>query len=167
MTSLDEFQWSDRPSQLLNAIRFTFSLGLLYICLFVLPKVVSILLPDMDTASLYIGKSLALTIICKVIYDYVFIRLNLYKINSGIFTEKTGVFSRSTETIDLFRVKDIALEEPFFLRIFKMGNIILYSSDKTSPTLKIRAISRPEGIFVKIRESVKHERKRNGVREFD
>ena len=36
---------------------------------------------------------------------------------------RTGVFSRQTNELELYRVKDTSLEEPFILRLVSLGNI--------------------------------------------
>jgi hypothetical protein len=48
-----------------------------------------------------------------------------------------------------------------------MGNLIVYTSDKTSPVFRLEAINRPEEIYTILRERVEHNRREKHVFEVD
>jgi len=61
------------------------------------------------------------------------------------FTYTIGVFSRKTENLELYRIKDFTLRTPFLLWIFGYGLVDLVSSDKTDPNMPcIGAIKSPQ-----------------------
>ncbi len=80
---------------------------------------------------------------------------------------REGVFSKSEEEIELYRVRDYTLSEPFFLRLFGKGDIHLTTSDKSHPTFVLRAVPDPEGLRDKIRAAVEKLRLEKNVREID
>lgn len=78
-----------------------------------------------------------------------------------------GIFSVKREYMELYRVKDFSVSTPFWLRLFSLANLIIYSSDKTHPVLPILAIKDEEFVYDGLRERVETMRKIKGVREFD
>ena len=71
------------------------------------------------------------------------------------------------DELELYRVKDYRLENPFFLRMFSLGNIVLETSDRSSPVVRINAIQNAEELREKIRNCVETRRDQKGVREVD
>jgi hypothetical protein len=59
------------------------------------------------------------------------------------------------------------LDQPFFLRIFSLGNVILQTSDKTHPVVAIEAVAKAEELREQLRTHVEACRTRKGVREVD
>ena len=80
---------------------------------------------------------------------------------------KRGWLSSKTDELELFRVKDIRLEQPFFLNSFELSNIILITSDRTNKIEIIPAIKGGEALREKIRNAVDKRRDIKKVREFD
>jgi hypothetical protein len=64
-------------------------------------------------------------------------------------------------------VKDYALDLPFMLRIFGLGNVTLVTSDATTPTVQIKAIPGATEVRELLRSAVQAERDRKRVRELD
>ena len=81
--------------------------------------------------------------------------------------ESSGIFTRTTGEVELFRVKDMTFHEPFFLRIFGCGDIILDTSDKSSPIVVLHAIKDPRPLMETLRKNVIAMRTKKGVREVD
>lgn len=80
---------------------------------------------------------------------------------------RTGVLSKHNEDIELYRVKDWTLGEPFWQRMFGSGEVEVISSDRTAPELQLSWI-RGAGEFVeKLREAVEAVRDKKRVREVD
>ena len=77
--------------------------------------------------------------------------------------------SRRTDELELYRVKDTAYEQPFFLRLFSLANIILTTSDVSTPQVMIDAIPAEEARQLRetIRICVEQSRDRTRVREVD
>ncbi len=92
-------------------------------------------------------------------------------INYELTTERllisTGIFSRKTEELELYRVKDLSIEEPFFMRLLNLANIKLTTSDKTLPEVVIIGVEDARELKDEIRKHVELLRDKKGVREID
>lgn len=64
-----------------------------------------------------------------------------------------GVFTKATNETELYRVRDTSIEEPFFFRMFGVGNVIIYSTDEAEGTLHFNAYSKPHWIKDQIRNN--------------
>ena len=62
-----------------------------------------------------------------------------------------GVFNKVTNETELYRVRDTSIEEPFFYRLFSVGNIVVYSTDDAEGKLLFHAFQRPHWIKDQIR----------------
>jgi uncharacterized membrane protein YdbT with pleckstrin-like domain len=131
--------WSGRPSQVLNLPAFLLC-GLL--CWLVIP--------------IFIG-----------LWKWLVLRFTEYEITSERLRINTGVLSRSSDELELYRVKDTRFEQPFWLRIFGLGNVVLSSSDRTDPVITLTAIPGGREVREKLRNQVERLRVRKGVREID
>ena len=78
-----------------------------------------------------------------------------------------GVFSKVTDTLELYRVKDLEKRQPFFYRLVGVENVSLNTSDASSPFILIEAIPSSVGLADKIRNQVEAVRAQKGVREID
>jgi len=78
-----------------------------------------------------------------------------------------GVFSRNTSMVELYRVKDYNLTEPFWFRLCRLGNINLDTSDPTTPKLTFHAIPHGRELLDKIRAQVEIRRDLKRVRQVD
>ncbi len=95
------------------------------------------------------------------------LRQTQYELTSQRFKHRSGIFTRKTDVIELYRIKDLSLEEPFLYRLFSAGNITLYTSDYSSSQLMLEAIPNSEQVAELIRNQVELTRERRHVREID
>ena len=102
-----------------------------------------------------------------VFWRYLVVRSTEYTITPERLINTFGVLDRSQEEIELYRVKDYEISQPFIYRIFGIANIRLISSDKTMPEFIIRGIENPEYVQSLLREHVEAMRTCKGVREID
>ena len=72
-----------------------------------------------------------------------------------------GILNKTTNETELYRVRDTTIEEPFFFRIFGLGNVIVFTTDEASPTHKFIAYKKPHWIKDQIRNYSEVCRKRN------
>jgi uncharacterized membrane protein YdbT with pleckstrin-like domain len=78
-----------------------------------------------------------------------------------------GIFSKVTETLELYRVKDIEVSQPFIYRIVGLENIKVNTSDLSSPVILIDGLSQKIGFADKLRNQVEIIRAQKKVRELD
>ena len=98
---------------------------------------------------------------------YLETKFTKFEITNERVIQQNGVLSRRTNETELYRVKDIILDEPFFLRIFGLSNVLIVTSDKTSPLILVNAIENGGIIRRELREAVELRRDKKGVREMD
>lgn len=101
------------------------------------------------------------------IWHYLKVRTTVYEITTHRLRVRHGVLNRTTENMELYRIKDFTVEQPFVYRMAKVGNVRLVTSDKTQPTLRIEAVSEPEEMVDRMRARVEILRRELGIREFD
>ena len=80
---------------------------------------------------------------------------------------RTGVLNKRVDELELYRVKDYAMEQPLMLRLVGLGNVTMVTSDASTPTVAMRAIPGAEQVREKLRSAVQAERDRKRVRELD
>ncbi|PCJ47671.1 MAG: hypothetical protein COA74_11080 [Gammaproteobacteria bacterium] len=131
--------WSGSPSQVVNIIPFI--LSVLFIWL-IFPLFI-------------------------ILWKWLVTKTTTYELTNQRLTTRSGVFNKTVDELELYRIKDHRLDQPFFLRIFSLGNIILDTSDKTHPTVVISAISNVDKIRGDIRTFVEERRDNKRVREVD
>ena len=90
-----------------------------------------------------------------------------YELTSQRLRIRTGILNKKVDELELFRVKDYTMEQPFLLRLVGLGNLTMITSDATSPTVAIKAIPGIEDVREKLRQAVQHERDRKRVRQLD
>jgi len=98
---------------------------------------------------------------------YLETKFTKFEITNERVIQQNGVLSRRTNETELYRVKDIILDEPFFLRIFGLSNVLIVTSDRTSPLILVNAIENGGIIRRELREAVELRRDKKGVREMD
>jgi uncharacterized membrane protein YdbT with pleckstrin-like domain len=98
---------------------------------------------------------------------YLETKFTKFEITNERIIQQNGVLSRRTNETELYRVKDIILDEPFFLRIFGLSNVLIVTSDRTSPLILVNAIENGGVIRRELREAVELRRDKKGVREMD
>ena len=72
-----------------------------------------------------------------------------------------GILNKTTNETELYRVRDTTIEEPFFFRIFGLGNIIVFTTDEASATHRFLAYKKPHWIKDQIRNYSEVCRRRN------
>ena len=101
------------------------------------------------------------------LWKWLELRSSVYELTTERLKQTRGVFSKRTEELELYRVKDLAVEQPFFLRLFSLANVILETSDKSSPRVVIEAVPGAQELGDTIRRQVEELRQRKRVREVD
>jgi len=91
----------------------------------------------------------------------------IYDLTSERLKITQGVFSKASSTIELYRVKDIEVRQPFWYRLLGLENLHVTTSDLSSPFLLLDAIPVTAGLPDKLRNQVEVIRVQKRVREID
>ena len=95
------------------------------------------------------------------------VRFKKYTLTTERLRIETGIFSKRIEELELYRVKDTTYLQPFFLRLFDLGHIVLTTSDRSSPMVIIAAVPEVRERREQIRRCVEARRDTKRVREVD
>lgn len=94
-------------------------------------------------------------------------RRHLYEITSERIKITTGLLSRRTNELELYRVRDYSVVEPFWLRLVGCGNILLVSADRSTPQIVLHAVPNVSTLKDQIRTYTERMRQRRGVRDLE
>jgi membrane protein YdbS with pleckstrin-like domain len=138
---LEENQvWSGTSSQVLN-------LGIFILCGLVTLTVIG-----------------AIVAIPYAVWRYLLVRNRRFEVTSQRIKVYSGVLSKKIEELELYRVKDTKFEQPFFLRLFGLANVVIVSTDSTTPISMIPAIKNAQDLREKLRVLVEERRDQKRVR---
>jgi uncharacterized membrane protein YdbT with pleckstrin-like domain len=150
--------WVGRPSQWLNFKYYFFGLVLLAGA-----AVLWQLRPDVAPVAYGVGG----LVVLFVGWQYLVVRTTEMVLTNQRLSMRQGVLSRRRHDLELYRVKDTALEEPLLLRLVSLGNIEIVSSDRTHPVLVLRGVRDAEPLRQMVRATVEQLRSSKQVRELD
>ena len=108
----------------------------------------------------------ALALSFKVYYRIVYLRTMLYTITGEQLVYEHGVFSRSRDYIELYRIVDFDEKRSFLQLILGLKTVVVHSGDRTMPKLLIIGIREQNDIVTPLRERVSYNRKRMNIHEF-
>jgi len=87
-----------------------------------------------------------------------------YKITSQRLIVTTGLVGKKSEEVELVRIKDIAMEKTVMDRMMGVGTIIVYSSDPTTPEVRLEDVKEVEKVKDLLRDAVRAEKELYGTR---
>jgi uncharacterized membrane protein YdbT with pleckstrin-like domain len=147
--------WAGRPSQWINL--WTFFLGS--------PVAIAAAAFAVDGANVRaIASAVALIVAARILWAYLKIRCQSYTLTSERFTHKYGVLHRKFNEVELYRVKDAVLDQPFWLRLVGLSNITIVGFDEVKPVSTIRAVRDGSALRETFRTLVEARREVKGVR---
>ncbi len=150
--------WTGRPSQWLN-FKFFFP-GFL---LLAGGAVTTVVRPE---ARLIAYGTMAVVGLL-LLWKWLVVRCTELVLTNQRLSVRQGVLSRRRHDLELYRVKDTALEEPLLLRLVSLGNIEILSSDRSTPSFVMRAVRDAEPLRQLLRSTVEKLRATKNVRELD
>ena len=137
--SNDQVVWSGRPSQILN-------LPLFVVCALLCWLIVPIFI---------------------AVWKWLVLHNIEYTLTTERFKMRQGVLNKELDELELYRVHDYKLEQPFWLRIFSLGNVTLRTADTSNPVVVLRGIRESERMFELLRTHVEECRVKKRVLPLD
>ena len=98
---------------------------------------------------------------------YLQTKCKVYELTTERLKITQGVFSKVTDTLELYRVKDLETQQPFLYRLVGVENIHINTSDLSTPFVFVEAIPSSVGFADKLRNNVEIIRQQKRVREID
>ncbi|AFM03739.1 putative membrane protein [Bernardetia litoralis DSM 6794] len=161
--------WNGSPSWLLHLGKIIIwsILGIILPILIIYLWTKGIENPKLDTffwLTLIASIFIPFGIVAFKIFDTRFIN---YTLTSERLIIKKGILTRTTDEIELYRVKDIRLIEPFLQRLVGLSVIEIASSDRSNPNLSLAGIRNGDELRNTMRNQVERLRTNKNVREVD
>lgn len=107
----------------------------------------------------------SLAIALCLVYRFFYLRSMSYKFTAEQMIYEHGVFKRTRDYCELYRVIDFREESSFLQQIFGLKTVTIYSGDRSTPRLDLIGIGSVDNIIPVIRERVTVNRRRHGIYE--
>ena len=88
------------------------------------------------------------------------------EIDNDRITWRTGVFSRTTETVEIYRIQNVTARQGFVERLFGIGTVYIETVDPTHPWINLWGMRNPEQMRLWLTQYVQVNRRFTGFREF-
>lgn len=72
-----------------------------------------------------------------------------------------GILSKRVDSIELWRIKDVAYSQTLLDRMLGEGTITIVSGDISHPSMSIRGLPNSKDLFLKVRDAVERNRRSN------
>ncbi len=149
--------WRGSPSQWTN-------LGLYFVCLLLAAADIAAYLMLERNPLILIGLALPFLLF---LMQWTKTSSHVYELTTERLRERTGVLSRQTSELELYRVRDYTIVEPLMLRMIGCGHLIISTADRSSPTIEIRAVHGVNELKEMVRTHTERMRQARGVRDFE
>ena len=158
--------WRGTSSQLKNFGRYLLSAVLGIVVIVVFATLRNSDSPQLSNVSLYVLLLLVVPIL-MALGRYLETKSKVYELTTERLKTPEGVFGKVTDTLELYRVKDLETRQPFLYRLVRIENVQINTSDVTSPFVLVKAIPCAVALGDKIRNQVELIRAQKRVREID
>ena len=104
-----------------------------------------------------------------VLFRWLAVMSSLYELTGERLILRRGIFMKSIDEIELYRIKDVRMDFSLLNQMAGIGTICVTSSDETTRNheLKLRFVPRAKQRREMLRTLVDAARRRRGVREMD
>lgn len=157
MNQEETLLWKGSPSQWTNLGAYTFSLVLIagIVAAYFLTAVGPLVLA-----------ALALPVLFMLV-RWLQTRCYVYEITTERIRTSTGILSRRTTELELYRVRDYTIVEPFWLRLIGRGNLVIETADRSNPQVVLRAVPAVNSLKDQVRAHTERMRQIRGVRDLE
>jgi len=145
--------------------------GLVIICLALallaalVPIGLKMIMPNTDLNMIAIPLWIAAPLI--LLLPLLLVKKNKYRISNYRIDHEQGLLSKRIDTIELWHVDDVRMDQSITDRILGVGTISIHSNDATSPDLKLRSLPNPRQIFDQVKQRVIAVKRQRGVLKID
>ena len=108
----------------------------------------------------------SLAVIGMAWYRFIFIRNCRYIVTRKVIRISRGIFFKRTDQLEMFRIKDYIITQPFLLQVFRLMDVTLKSTDPENPVIWLRGIPESD-IIDTIRDHVQDARQHNRIYEIN
>jgi membrane protein YdbS with pleckstrin-like domain len=88
-----------------------------------------------------------------------------YHFAKGRLTWRTGLLSRTAESLELYRIADVTMRQPLSQRLFGVGRIVLSTADANHREVVMEGVPAPDRFRDWLTDAVQQTRRERGMRE--
>ena len=122
-------------------------------------------------AKAYMGRLILGILLTPVLVGLIILFKLWYKVNGLSYRLTTqrlfighGLLAEKFDELELYRVKDVTVNQSVLQRMLGYGNLTVLSNDDSNPVLILEGIEDPAAVKETLRDSYRAARKREGVR---
>ena len=101
------------------------------------------------------------------IYRWLVVKTTTYRLTTERLITERGILNKTTDTLELYRVRDQQVTAPLIQRMFGLQTIHLLTTDTSTPEIVIDFIPTAAGIPDIFRKQIEESRMRKRVRTVD
>ena len=105
--------------------------------------------------------------IVAILMPHLLVRRTYYRVTNYRINFERGLLSRHIDTLELWHVDDVKFYQGLLDRMFGVGDITIYSSDKTTPKLDLEGIREPRKLFDVLQQRIIAVKRERGVIKMD
>jgi uncharacterized membrane protein YdbT with pleckstrin-like domain len=98
------------------------------------------------------------------IYRWLQTRTQVYTLTDQRLKTTRGILTKVTEDLELYRVRDTRLQQSVWQRMFGLGEVVLNTTDASTPEVTLSWLPQAESLRERIRALVEARREAKGVR---
>jgi uncharacterized membrane protein YdbT with pleckstrin-like domain len=101
------------------------------------------------------------------IYRWLAVKTTVYQLTTERLLTERGILNKTTDTLELYRVRDLQITQPFWIRLFGLENINMITADASTPSVVLDCVPKSLGLPDQFRKQVEEARLRKRVRTVD
>ena len=86
------------------------------------------------------------------VYEYFRLKNTRYTVSNERIICESGIFSKTVEQVEIYRIRDLVITRSFLERIFDVGSVTVISTDKTASSLELQCIPN----VMEVKEHIRH-----------
>lgn len=102
-----------------------------------------------------------------LVIPVIFTRTIRYRISNYRIDYERGILTKKIDTLELWHVDDISLEQSLVDRMLRVGTISVMSNDKTTPKLELYGLPSPRPLFDSLKQRIIAVKRQRGVIKMD
>jgi membrane protein YdbS with pleckstrin-like domain len=112
-----------------------------------------------------LGALLAVVVVGLFILLYVWIQIRStrYRLTTQRLFVRRGLVAKHIEEVELYRVKDVTVDQSMWQRILRTGTVTVLSTDDSTPELPLRGVADPHALKEQIRMHYRASKRRERV----
>lgn len=102
-----------------------------------------------------------------VFWKWLVVKTTVYSLTTERLVTAHGILTKVTNTLELYRVRDLQMVQPLLLRFLKLQNVHVFATDATSPSTTLDYLPTADDLGERLRKSVEECRALKRVRALD